>query len=76
MMAIFLSVLLGSVIYFVLFKTLFDDQEDFIVQLMSFFAWLPVTVLLEYDFSDASWRMWLWLPSGAVIGVFLFALLR
>lgn len=74
-MAIFLSILLGTVIYFALYKTLFDDDEDFFVQLKSLLAWFPITFLLDYDFSDATWRMWVWLPSGVVIGVFLFALL-
>jgi hypothetical protein len=75
-MTIFLSILFGIVVYFALYKTLFDDEEDFFVQLKSLLAWFPITLLLDYDFSDATWRIWVWLPSGAVIGVFLFALLR
>lgn len=75
-MAIFLSVLLATVIYYALYHTLFDDFEDFVAQLKSIVAWLPITGLLDYDFSNASWRMYVWLPSGAVTGLLLYVQLR
>lgn len=75
-MAVIVSLFLGFAVYFVLYKMLFDDNDDFFVQLKSLLSWLPITFLLDYDFSDATWRMWVWLPSGAAIGAFLFALLR
>ena len=56
------------VTYLLLYKILFEDFDDFIDQLKSGLGWLPLTLLVDYDFSNATWRLWVWLPSGILIG--------
>lgn len=76
MYAILPAAVLSVIVYYLLYKTLFDDLEDFLIQLKSLVAWLPITALLAYDFSQASCRMYIWFPSGAFLGAFLYLLLH
>jgi hypothetical protein len=65
-------VVCGTVItHLLLYALLFEDFTDFKDQLKSLLAWLPVTVLTDYDFSNATWRIWVWLASGSVVAGFL-----
>ncbi len=75
-MSFVVPIVLGLLVYYFLYKVLFFSGDDCTDQLKSFLAWLPITVLTDYDFSDSTWRIIFWLPSGVLVAALSYSLLR
>jgi len=67
--ALLVGIFSGVTTYFVLYKVLFENYDEFAGKLKQFFIWFPVSVLFDYVSGKDSLRVWLWLPSGFLVGV-------
>jgi hypothetical protein len=75
-MAIPISLAVALAAYCLLYKILFEDSIEWRKQFFSLFAWMPVSLLLDYDLSDAGWRIWVWAMSGIAFGAFVYFVIR
>jgi len=75
-MSLFAAIAAGLTTYFVLYKLFFEDLDELVEKLKGFLIWFPISVLLDYVSEKDSLRVWIWLPSGLVVGLWVYVLLK
>lgn len=77
-----ISGLIAILTYFVLFKLLFEDLNEFAEKLKSTLYLSPIALILDFvinwspSFRKLSLRILFWLPSGLLTGLMAYVLLR
>ena len=72
---VLLSILAAVATYFLLFKLMFADLTEFQNKLKSTVLFFPIGAALDLVSSKESLRVWVWLPSGLIVGIFVYRLL-
>lgn len=61
--------------YLVVMRLLFEDFDELMTTVQSTVAAFPISVVLDHAFGNDSLRAWVWMVSGPLAGVFVYAVI-